>query len=185
MNGETSLPIFNPTAGVIMLGEFDVMAGQTLVAMSNDDTDALVYDIDLFPQLAGLTSIITNSDANTGATSDSTSDSKKGIPDEVTTMAEFLSDVYSPSSLLLVQLIRQVNSSVVTLTEDDWKIFHNTNSLLQGFDGMYTSEAAAPVLLEAFRVKLLTNLLARLGSLNGFVTGKNLVPHSRYSSRFT
>lgn len=87
----------------------------------------------------------------------------------VAALQRVLTDTYSSTSLLLRDYLLQLQMTV-PMNEAQQAEISSARALIRPFDGVYTTDAAAPVLLEAFRVVLLSNLLRPLGSLAGLAS---------------
>lgn len=73
-------------------------------------------------------------------------------------LESLLIDTFSPSSLVLRDIILQV-PVLTTLSAAEHAEVLAIQALVAGFDGLYSTHAGAPVLLEAFRVALVQRVL--------------------------
>lgn len=90
-----------------------------------------------------------------------------------------LTDAFSPSSLVLRKIILEVSPSDATDSEMEQKEIRTMQNLVADFDGVYTTAAAAPVLLEAFRVALVQRVLKSLGGASSAAAGSAMCPADR------
>lgn len=84
-----------------------------------------------------------------------------------------LTDTFSPSAVLLRDYITAMHGDH-TLSPQQRKDLLAAKLLVNKFDGLYHIDSAAPVLLEAFRVVLVNNLLRPLGVLGNSAAGTNI-----------
>ncbi len=90
----------------------------------------------------------------------------------VAALQRLLTDTYSPSSILLRDYLLKL-VMIVPMSEAQQVEVLSAKALIRHFDGVYTTETAAPVLLEAFRVVLMSHFLRPLGSLSGLASSNN------------
>jgi hypothetical protein len=91
----------------------------------------------------------------------------------VNALQSVLTDTFSATSLLLRDSITLMKVDP-SFSAAQRQHFVAAKSLVHGFDGQYTTDRAAPVLLEAYRITLLSNLLRPLGALSGVASGGGL-----------
>ena len=94
-------------------------------------------------------------------------DSNKKVT--VTALQRVLTDAYSPSSILLRDYLLKLVMSVPMSEAQQVEVL-SAKALIRHFDGVYSTNAAAPVLLEAFRVVLISQFLRPFGSLSGLAS---------------
>ena len=87
----------------------------------------------------------------------------------VTALQGVLTDTYSPSSILLRDYLLKL-VMIVPMSEAQQVEVLSAKALIRHFDGVYSTDAAAPVLLEAFRVVLMSQVLRPFGSLSGLAS---------------
>ena len=90
-------------------------------------------------------------------------DSNKKVT--VTALQRVLTDTYSPSSILLRDYLLKL-VMIVPMREAQHVEVLSAKALIRHFDGMYSTNAVAPVLLEAFRVVSMSQFLHPLSSLS-------------------
>lgn len=114
-------------------------------------------------------------------------------------LSSVMIDTYSPSSIALRQLIEEVvnhtlhtsssTSSASSDVDDDVKknlvsMIDDVKRIVDGFDGYYYPGGAAPVILEAFRIMLVHNLVEPLSALSlSLMTGNVIQSSSGRASR--
>ena len=111
-------------------------------------------------------------------------------------LSSVMVDTYSPSSIALRQLIEEVvnhtlhtSSSSSSDVDDDVKknlvsMIDDVKRIVDGFDGYYNPGSAAPVILEAFRIMLVHNLVEPLSALSlSLMTGNVIQSSSGRASR--
>lgn len=108
---------------------------------------------------------------------DSASDAKVSLA----AVQSVLTDTFSPSAVLLRDYITTMRGDASVSIEQRKSILA-AKLLVQKFDGLYRTNSAAPVLLEAFRVALVNNLLRPLGVLGNVAAGTNIQASHRVAS---
>lgn len=101
-------------------------------------------------------------------------------------LSSVMVDTYSPSSIALRLLIEEVVNHTLhtssTSDLDDKKnlvsMVDDVKRIVDGFDGNYYSDGTAPVLLEAFRIMLVYNLVEPLSGLSQSLMTGNVIQSS-------
>lgn len=97
-------------------------------------------------------------------------------------LRKLLVDTFSPSSLVLRDIVLQVSVNA-TQSEVEKAEILAMQALVDGFDGVYTTAAAAPVLLEAFRVALVQRVLKPVAGIAGSAADAPMYPVHRVKSQ--
>jgi len=84
-----------------------------------------------------------------------------------------LTDTFSPSAVLLRDYITTMYGDNTVSVEQRKEILA-AKLLVQKYDGLYHTDSAAAVLLEAFRVVLVNGLLRPMSTLTNAAAGTNI-----------
>lgn len=95
-------------------------------------------------------------------------------------LQSLLLDTYSHTSLIIKQLLLNITSSSTSIRNDNnnlpqehYDILIDTKKIISNFDGYYHMNEAAPVLIEAFRSILVSNILSSLGGISTVINQNN------------
>jgi hypothetical protein len=87
------------------------------------------------------------------------------------TLKELLADSFSPSSLKLADIILNLPITAQAESTTAAEEIRAAQAIVKGFVGRYTVSASPAVLLEAFRLVLVQNVLRPLGALSSTAAG--------------